>query len=190
MVLRTEVEGPGLRSAVWVQGCSIKCPGCFNPHTWDPSRGTPLSVDVLVDTLTEEDVEGITLLGGEPFDQARPLGQVARAVQAMGRSVMVFTGYTLERLRASRGASELLSHTDLLVDGPYRADLPDRERPWVGSTNQRFHFFTDRYRDLETTLTDVPDRLEVSVKADGHISVIGWAPDDVIDALLAGLRDP
>jgi anaerobic ribonucleoside-triphosphate reductase activating protein len=189
VVPRTEVEGPGVRTAVWVQGCSIRCAGCFNPHLWEPHGGAMVSVAALLSAVLEQDVEGITLLGGEPFDQPAPLGVLARTVQKHGRSVMTFTGHTLTRLRAREDAALLLAHTDLLVDGMYRADLPDSSRPWVGSTNQRFHFLTERYRALKGELHAVPDRLEVSIGRDGLLSVTGWAPGHTIHDLLEGLGE-
>ena len=102
---------------------------------------------------------------------------------------MTFTGYTLEQLRRRPDAALLLAHTDLLVDGPYRAGLPDNVRPWVGSTNQRFHFLTERYRRLESELGAMPDHLEISIGLDGRVSVIGWAPDRTIEDLLEGLGE-
>ena len=95
-----------------------------------------------------EGVEGITLLGGEPLAQAAGAAALARRAQALGLSVMVFSGFTLEEIRASADpdALNLLAHTDLLVDGPYLRDRPEPRRRWIGSSNQRVHVLTDRYR--------------------------------------------
>lgn len=186
VVPRTGAEGPGQRFAVWVQGCSVRCHGCFNAHLWDPSSGRPVPVDELVQGAVSAGVEGVTLLGGEPFDQASAAARFARGVRQAGLSVMTFTGFLLEDLEAPgapRGALALLSTTDLLVDGPYLAHLPDHTRPWVGSTNQRFHMLTDRYSGLR--LDAFPDRLEVRVAPDGALAVNGWAGVDQLDALLA-----
>jgi anaerobic ribonucleoside-triphosphate reductase activating protein len=189
VVARTEVEGPGVRTALWVQGCSIRCAGCFNPHLWASEGATLVPVAALLATVLEQDVEGITLLGGEPFDQPASLGVLARAVQRYGRSVITFTGHSLERLRMREDAALLLAHTDLLVDGPYRGDLLDTSRPWVGSTNQRFHFLTDRFRELRDEIQEIPDRLEVSIGRDGRVSVIGWAPAGTIEDLLGSVGE-
>jgi anaerobic ribonucleoside-triphosphate reductase activating protein len=165
----TEAEGPGRRFALWVQGCSIRCPGCCNPQLFEAMGGREDSVDALVARLREvaAQVEGVTLLGGEPFDQAGPLSQFAEAARGLGLSVMTFSGYALEELRAmGSDAAALLAATDLLVDGRYDANRPELERRWAGSANQRFHFLTDRYapgverpaeggplRTVEVTLT-------------------------------------
>lgn len=187
IVERTRAEGPGLRFAVWAQGCSIRCPGCFNPHFWSSQGGTKVAPETLAGQAVSAGVEGVTLLGGEPFEQAGGFAMFAKTVRAAGLSVMVFTGYELEYLKgrdAPAHAAALLDSIDLLVDGTYQADKPDLVRPWVGSTNQRFHFLTDRYRLLEDTLATTPDRIELRVGTSGHVAVNGWAPVDLLDALL------
>lgn len=193
VVPATDAEGPGRRFALWVQGCAIRCDGCFNPHMWAPIGGRAVSVKDLITQVRATDVEGITILGGEPFEQARPLGRLAAEVQLLGLSVMIFTGHDVEHLSGSSapdGADALLAHTDLLVDGRYVADQPDLVRPWVGSTNQRFHFLTDRYRYLANKLPELPDRVEVRIARDGEISVNGWAGVTQLDELLAGIGAP
>ncbi|MBW3634471.1 MAG: radical SAM protein [Chloroflexi bacterium] len=189
IIIGTVAEGPGVRSAVWVQGCSIRCPGCFNPHTWPVEGGLAMRVPTLIDRLITDDVEGVTFLGGEPFDQAAALAEVAEAVSATGRSVMTFTGFTLEELRRDLrpGVAALLDSTDLLVDGPYDQTSPDDLRPWVGSTNQRFHFLSPRYEHLSDVLEDLPDRLELRITADGSVSVNGFATQDILRPLLEGI---
>ncbi len=187
----TQAEGPGRRFAVWVQGCSIGCQGCFNPQLWDAVGGEALTPAELFDHLDPEAVEGVTLLGGEPFEQADQMADFAELVQAAGLTVMTFTGYTLGRLNsraiADPGTQRLLSATDLLVDGPYQPARPDRVRPWVGSTNQRFHFLTDRYQDLSDRLEQQGDRIEVRVHPDGTTTLNGWAETHQLEALLAEL---
>jgi anaerobic ribonucleoside-triphosphate reductase activating protein len=93
----------------------------------------------------ENGIEGVTLLGGEPFAHAAAAAAVARAARELGLSVMVFSGYTLEELRSRPEAGELIALTDILVDGPYDRERPDTVRRWIGSTNQRIHFLTERY---------------------------------------------
>lgn len=190
---RSAAEGPGLRFAIWAQGCTIRCPGCFNPHFWGTVGGRDVSAEDLARQATAADVEGVTLLGGEPFEQAPAFAVLARKVREAGLSVMIFTGFErdfLESPAAPEGSAALLAETDLLVDGRYRADLPDHFRPWVGSTNQKFHFLTDRYRHLEECLMEIPDRLEVRVSPAGQIAVNGWATVDRLDAILEGVTPP
>jgi anaerobic ribonucleoside-triphosphate reductase activating protein len=188
----TGAEGPGLRTAVWVQGCSIRCRGCFNPRLWSAAGGEPTAPGELLAIVLNAGTEGVTLLGGEPFDQAAPLSVLAGGVRSAGLSVVTFTGYSRDRLvdaaaAGRRDIADLLQATDLLIDGPYLADRPDPDRPWVGSTNQRFCFLTDRYRDLGDRLGVLPDRIEVRIGADGTVAVNGWADPDALVELLEGL---
>lgn len=178
----TAAEGPGVRCAVWTQGCSVRCPGCFNPQTWTTRGGFSLSwQDLASRVLAVSGIEGVTLLGGEPFDQAEPLGRFAAAVRSAGLSVMTFTGHVLEDLPPS----PLLASTDLLVDGPFLADRPEPSRPWVGSANQRFHFLTDRY---DESIFTTPNRLELTIAPDGAIELNGFATTEALEALLEGER--
>jgi anaerobic ribonucleoside-triphosphate reductase activating protein len=179
---RTTAEGPGERTAIWVQGCTIRCPGCFNPHLFGARGGVLVPPSELVDRVLAADAEGLTLLGGEPFEQATALAAVAVGVREAGRTVMTFTGYEYEDLRRRDDAAPLLAATDLLVAGPFRRDLIDHDRPWVGSTNQQFLHLTDRMREAAAP----PDRLEVTVTASGEVAVNGWADAETLDALLAG----
>ncbi len=192
VVADTHAEGPGRRFAVWFQGCSIGCVGCFNPQLWQSEGGVRMSPSQLLAQIKPHSVEGVTLLGGEPFEQAEPVAHFAELVRDAGLSVMTFTGYTLERLTARAkqdgGTRRLLAATDLLVDGPYQQARPDRQRPWVGSTNQRFHFLTPRYAHLRDRLAEQSDRLEVRIDIDGTTTINGWAETGQLDALLTHLR--
>ncbi len=192
---RTHAEGPGERTAIWVQGCAIRCSGCFNPHMWSFQGGQSIPADELAERVIAAGTTGLTLLGGEPFDQADALAEVASRVRQAGRSVMTFSGYTWQHLRrAGRSGREdvaaLLEQTDLLVAGPFLADRLDRARPWVGSTNQEFMLLSQRFPDLLDGLSHTPDRVEVSVDPTGQVAVNGWADLDSLDALLHDLDTP
>ena len=193
----TTAEGPGLRSALWVQGCSVRCPGCFNPHLWAEIGGTVDETRTLADRFVTDavaaGVEGITLLGGEPFDQAAALATVAEAFRSAGLSVMTFSGYTQELLTdwaATRpDIARLLAATDLLIDGPYLRDQPDTVRPWLGSTNQGIRALTPVYAD-EVARIDREgglDRLEIRIHPDGRVDVNGWAEASALEELLHDL---
>jgi anaerobic ribonucleoside-triphosphate reductase activating protein len=92
-------------------------------------------------------IEGITLLGGEPLAHAAEAAALARETRRLGLTVMVFSGYTLEEIRRSANTMvhELLTHTDILVDGPYLRGLPEQRRRWIGSSNQQVYFLSGRY---------------------------------------------
>ena len=180
----TEAEGPGRRFAVWVQGCPLRCPGCCNPEMLPFEGGWEAGVDAIAEwagrAAATEGVEGITLLGGEPLGQAAGASALARRVQAMGLSVMVFSGFTLAEIRASADpdALDLLAHTDLLVDGPYLRDRPERGRRWIGSSNQQIHALTDRYR-VDDPAWSRPNTLELRFVG-GELTVNGFPASQTV----------
>jgi anaerobic ribonucleoside-triphosphate reductase activating protein len=176
LVPSTEAEGPGRRFALWFQGCPLRCPGCCNPEmlAFEGGRAIPLSEILTQLGQVRDRIEGITLLGGEPLAHGESAAVLAGAVRDMGLSVMVFTGYTLEEVRTMSDPAviALLSQTDILVDGPFRRDLPERRRRWIGSSNQRVHFLSDRYRPEDPCWLR-PNTLEIRF-ADGEITINGF----------------
>jgi anaerobic ribonucleoside-triphosphate reductase activating protein len=183
-VERTEAEGPGLRYALWLQGCSIRCPGCCNPHLFDETGGSVVSVEALLrevaEALDAPAIEGVTLLGGEPFDQPGPLAHFAEGVRGLGLSVMAFSGFRFDELRARAAVdpevARLLRSVDVLVDGRYDAAQIEAARKWVGSRNQRFHYLSDRYTpEIERPGPAEALRVvEVRVALGGRLSANGW----------------
>lgn len=184
IVPETTAEGPGTRFAIWVQGCTLQCPGCFNPHLWGRRGGELLSPRALAEQALASGSQGVTFLGGEPAEQASALSKLARMVRDGGMSVMTFSGYSRDELLDVPGAQDLIEASDLLVTGRYVRALPDLVRPWVGSTNQVIEFLTDRYRHLESSVGEIRDRLEIRVSADGRVAVNGWANTEMLDVLL------
>ncbi len=147
----TEAEGPGKRFAVWFQGCPLRCPGCCNPEFLPFTGGQTRTLEEMTAWISqarhESDIEGITLLGGEPFAHTVASLALASVSHRLNLSVMIFSGFTIEELRNRHEpeVTELLAFTDILVDGPYEREKPDTKRRWIGSTNQRIHFLTNRY---------------------------------------------
>ncbi|HBK95842.1 MAG TPA: radical SAM protein [Microcoleaceae bacterium UBA10368] len=172
----SEVNGPGCRAVVWVQGCLRECPGCFNPASWSFEINQLMSIDTLAQKiLNNPRNEGITFSGGEPFWQAPALAELARQVKAAGLNVMSFTGFTLEQLRspsAPAGAEDLLEQLDLLIDGAYIEPLAvNRPDSLVSSSNQRVHLFNP---DLSDRLTWASDQIEIHVLKDGSRIITGY----------------
>ncbi len=179
-VARTRAEGPGERYALWVQGCPLRCPGCCNPELLPFAGGRAVATDDLVrEILAEPGLEGLSLLGGEPFAHAAPLARLAVAVRARGLSVMVYSGYRRDELaamatRGEPGVAELLAATDLLVDGRYDRTRPDTRRRWIGSTNQVLHFLTARYAPDDPAFL-APNTVEIRFDPATRAAVIhGW----------------
>ncbi|WP_258070251.1 4Fe-4S single cluster domain-containing protein [Clavibacter michiganensis] len=169
----TRAEGPGLRTAIWVQGCSIRCAGCINPHLFSARGGSTQTPQEIVSGAVDAGVEGLTFLGGEPFDQAYALAEVAELAHSQGLGIITFTGYTYEHLLGgSSGTRKLIEATDLLVDGPYQKDAPEEGRALVGSSNQRFLHLTQRYGDFDEMTH--PNRVDVKISPDGSIEMAGF----------------
>lgn len=136
------VDGPGLRFAVFMQGCPHRCAGCHNPGTHDPLGGYAADTDSVLALFRENPLlSGMTLSGGEPFAQPEAARILAEGVKEAGKSLVLYTGYVCETLlrKAERSAdvARLLELADLLVDGPYRQDMRDLTLQYRGSANQR-----------------------------------------------------
>ena len=175
----TKVEGPGIRYCIWVQGCSHHCKGCQAVHTWSHSGGELIDVKKIIEDIKlQSKIEGVTFLGGEPFEQAEALGIIAECVKKMGLSVLCFTGGYLEELLKNEVNKKLLNNTDLLIDGPFEIDKTDYSRPWCGSSNQRYHFLTDRYN--ENIFTKYKNKVEVNISKNGVVFMNGMGNFDEI----------
>lgn len=174
----TEAEGPGKRFALWFQGCPLRCPGCCNPEMLSFGGGQKLTLKQVLRQVgaarQQAAIEGITLLGGEPLAHAPEAAALARQVQDLGLSVMVFTGYTREEIdrRTEQAVQDLLAQCDILVTDPYIRELPERHRRWIGSSNQRVYFLSARY-DPDDPCWRKPNTLEIRWSG-GELAVNGF----------------
>lgn len=175
-VSESEVNGPGIRAVVWVQGCNRECPGCFNPASWPFEFNQLISVDELkTQILSNPRNQGVTFSGGEPFWQAESLALLAKKLKAAGLSTMSFTGFTLKELQSEKapvGSSDLLEQLDILVDGPFVESLAinSPESP-VSSRNQKVHIFNPAF---QAQISWASDQLEIHVLKDGTRIITGF----------------
>ena len=176
----TKVEGPGVRYCIWVQGCSRHCKGCQSPQTWSKTGGKLYETsDLIKDILNQPEIEGVTFLGGEPFEQAEALGEIAFYVKKAGLSILCFTGDLIENLEKNQKNKKLLDNIDLLIDGDIQIEKSDYSRPWCGSSNQRYHFLTDRYN--EDIFEKYKNKVEINISENGTIFMNGMGDfDDII----------
>lgn len=182
---KTRMAGPGSRFCLWVQGCGRRCDGCMAVETWPHDGGTLVDIDEMCRLISETpDIEGVTFLGGEPFEQAAVLSVLAYKIKSAGLSIVVFTGFTYEELLKSndRDVQELLQTTDLLIDGPFIKDKFDLSRPWVGSSNQQYRFLTNRYS--ENDITNVHNQIEVRISPNGKTLINGMGNFEKIKNLM------
>lgn len=153
MMAPVQSLGPGRRLVLWLQGCTLGCPGCVSPDLWDAAGGASWPVEELVRLFhsIEEPLDGLTVSGGEPFQQYEALMILAAAVkQRLPWTILVYTGYTVEELavRHPDGAYRFL--IDLLIDGRFESGK-QADDGWRGSTNQRM------FRGGSGTLKEFPD---------------------------------
>lgn len=170
---RSRANGPGARFVVWLQGCTLGCPGCFNPTTHDVAGGRDTTVaEIAAQLAATRDIEGISLSGGEPLQQADAAAALLDAARALGLSTLAFSGYTLDEIRALPHGSAVLDRLDVLVDGRYVAG--ERLATGLrGSANQRIHLLTPRYQRADVEATPVA---EIRIAPTGEVVLTGVNP--------------
>ena len=138
---KSKANGPGTRFTIWVQGCSIHCPGCSNTDTWDPAGGQEISVgDIIKQVEAIEGLDGITITGGEPIDQYEAVYELCSKL--FGKiSIFLTTGYELRQLGYLK-ALKILDVLDMVCAGPFDKSLLCRDQ-WRGSSNQNIFYLTD-----------------------------------------------
>jgi anaerobic ribonucleoside-triphosphate reductase activating protein len=172
---RSRANGPGVRFVVWFQGCTLGCPGCFNPATHAAAVGGTQSIAELTAAMTAAAAAGATglsLSGGEPLQQPVAARALLDAARTLGLSTLAFSGYTIDELRALPGGPDVLARLDVLIDGRYVAG--DRLASGLrGSANQRIHLLTDRHTLAEVEATPVA---EIRIGRDGELVLTGVDP--------------
>ncbi|HWR44697.1 4Fe-4S single cluster domain-containing protein [Sporomusa sp.] len=171
----SRVNGPGLRSVVWVQGCPRRCPGCFNQDMLEFKDKQLVPVDELAcSILAESGIEGVTFSGGEPFAQAAVLAELAEFLVKHGLTIMIFTGYRYEELKGAANPDwdRMLAVTDLLVAGPYVEERRSQDY-LLGSSNQELIFLTERLKNHPDMISQADNAREITIDAVGNIVVSG-----------------
>ncbi len=133
------VDGPGIRTVIFCQGCPHHCEGCHNPETWSFGCGTPIAEETLLQIVEENPLcRGVTFSGGEPFAQAEGFCKLAKLLKEKGYEVASYSGYTFEQLLGgTKAQQELLANIDILIDGPFLLKERSLELSFRGSKNQR-----------------------------------------------------
>lgn len=173
----SQVNGPGLRAVLWVQGCALGCPGCFNPETHAFDQGQLQSPEMLFDQVVEASrqyaIEGLTISGGEPLHQFRALIPLLERVRKeTGLSILVFSGYDWNEIHRFSGIDRFLANIDTLIAGRY-VSSQRIANGLIGSANKTAYFITDRYSKKD--LDDIP-QAEVIITPDGQVILSGIDP--------------
>lgn len=136
------VDGPGIRYAIFTQGCAHECHGCHNPTTWDFNGGVEVDIDKIIDQIVSNPIlSGVTLTGGDPFYQIDAALELTYKLKSLGINIVAFTGFTYEELlqmkETNPNLDRLLHNIDAIVDGPYIEEERDLTLHFRGSRNQR-----------------------------------------------------
>lgn len=170
------VNGPGRRAVIWVQGCPLRCKGCFNSELWEFVPRDQWTIDCLSEKILGiPAIEGITISGGEPFCQAKSLCLLAERIRKAGLNVMIFTGFPYQYIRKKDRASwnSLLAATDLLVAGPYVQHLRCKA-PLISSSNQEIVHLSRSLEGREAECPVAEDITEFSVSPGGVVTTTGY----------------
>jgi len=172
---RSSVNGPGERFVIFTQGCSRLCPGCNNIDALAHEPRMLMTVDELYDkAATTKGIEGVTFSGGEPLEQIDACLELCRRLRSeTGLSMLVYTGFNPDEIKAMPLGEEFLNTIDVLVAGPFIKESKCKSG-LAGSNNQEIIFLTYRY-----TMNDIehPDDFEIFVYPDGHVVMTGILPD-------------
>lgn len=132
------VDGEGIRTVIWTQGCAHKCPGCQNPQTHDFNCGVNVDIEEVKEELSSlQGQDGITLSGGDPLFQVDASLKIAKYAHELGMNVWCYTGFTYEEIVSNSNMRKLLDEIDILVDGKFRAEEFSLDLKFKGSKNQR-----------------------------------------------------
>jgi anaerobic ribonucleoside-triphosphate reductase activating protein len=186
---KTETLGPGHRYALWVQGCPFKCQGCMTPNSLDQNLGEIVPIQTIVNEILEqEEIEGITISGGEPFMQASALSNLIDQVKSIKNlGIIVYTGYTLEMIKktinnqVNHPFDLLLKRIDLLIDGPYIEHLNDG-LSLRGSSNQKVHMLSIRYQNQLSMYGQVGRKVEMIANR-FQIDMIGIPTSNILTSI-------
>lgn len=142
------VDGDGLRTVIWTQGCKHNCKGCHNKRAQDFNGGLKVGIEDIKEEIRKLKIQrGITFSGGEPFEQPDQCAEIARFAKSLGLDIWSYTGYLIEDLLKDKEKTEFLKEVDVLVDGPFILEQKDLTLKFRGSSNQRI---IDVKKTLET----------------------------------------
>lgn len=183
--IETKAHGPGLRSAVWVQGCPFRCNGCISPE-WIPNVPKKMiKPQKMADVLLENSsITGVTFSGGEPMMQAGGLNRLIQIIRNHKKNITLvcFTGFTLNKLKKdppSKYVKDFLSAIDVLIDGQYIKEFNDN-KGFRGSNNQKIHYLSNRILPEEYDFENSERTAEIRIR-NGEALLVGVPPNNLID---------
>lgn len=177
MIVENEhLYGPGRRLLVYLKGCTIHCEGCINPHLWSFEGGTLVSEDEILDICINEKVEGVTLHGGEPLDQADNLYKIVKLLKENGFTIILFTGYLKKELHKNQ--LKIWNLSDLVVAGRFQINKRNVNLQFRGSTNQRVYRHNGKYKNYK--LMDGYTTTIITIDSNGDTDINGFLTEDIV----------
>jgi len=169
----THIYGPGRRFAVWMQGCSLACKGCWNKQMWSFKANELLDrKTLLAQILAEQDIEGVTFLGGEPLEQAENTVWLIQEIKRLSSlTVMLYTGYTKTEIEQKQLWSKVEDNVDLLVSGRYQEQDRNINNQWYGSENQELIYPEKSRIEQRSKLVN---EVEIIIEETGEVRVLGY----------------
>lgn len=171
----SRVNGPGKRFTLWTQGCSKGCVDCFNPETWNNKNNIVLSTSEIFELIKEEEIDGVTITGGDPFEQEEELLDLLILISnlSLSKGVIVFSGFTYDEIRENKIREKCCDYIDVLIDGRYEKENRVSDC-FKGSSNQNIIYFSSKVKEEELIMDQ---EVEVSIM-DDIISVTGFPSID------------
>lgn len=169
----SEIYGPGKRTVVWFQGCTLGCKGCWNTQYQSNKPASLIPPYELFETILNHG-NGVTFLGGEPLQQINNLSWLVDQLKQHGIHIMLYTGYELDEIEADPLKKELCQKVDILIPGRYRDELRDTNLLWRGSQNQPLIYLHDSQQ-----IEDV-NQVEITIEPDGSVTCLGYPSEGLI----------
>ncbi|MHA1250097.1 MAG: 4Fe-4S single cluster domain-containing protein [Candidatus Helarchaeota archaeon] len=180
IIHKSKANGPGIRCAIWLQGCKRRCKGCYNSELWPFIKKKFYKPDELADLVLKIDgIEGVSLSGGEPLLQFTNLIPFLEKIKSNDLSILCFTGYYLHEL-PKKMIYELKRLVDILVSGPFIEKKICLNIPLIGSKNQKIYFFSERY--CEEDLKKIK-KFEIIINENGKIEITGFIEKKFVEEI-------
>lgn len=175
------IYGPGKRYVVWLQGCTLACPGCWNVDMWPhKAKQLILRATLLSDILSTPGLEGVTFLGGEPIEQIDNVQWILEELQPSNLGVMLYTGHELLEVQSNKEMSGILDYLDIIISGRYLQGLRDTNLLWRGSSNQEIVLLSDRYIDYDF---EERNQVEIEIDEQGQQTILGFPDKNLLASI-------
>ena len=178
----SSIYGFGNSFTIWMQGCSLKCKGCWNKSMHDFEGGFYIKIEDLIiqikESIENNNIKCVTILGGEPLEQLDELLELMKLIKKLDIGIILYTGYEKEEINSS-DKIKILDYADLLISGRYIEERRNINNHLFGSDNQVMDFLTDRYKN-ENIINGA--YVEIDIDKSGKINMYGY-PDDFFDII-------